>query len=249
MNKIFIFYCSFILLISCNTISTKNKSVIHHDKWSSYVLNNESALNADLDRAIVEYKKMFPEDSNYRSNTRVFLSHDTTLNDPNFKNYPHLGQFSAYINEINECILISYTFQKDTSQRKIITLFKDNSRPCMVNLDSVLSSVDTTEHFIVIKGREPTIADFIEIGNQSIQVRNLRFLIRKRDSIHDIEIFLNPDSSNFTLTKEIIKELPAVLFEKEFFDNKIGQVSLQLKSGDEYGLLTINQLHKILLGH
>src|SRR5579863_8062274 len=103
MNKIFIFYCSFILLISCNTISTKNKSVIHHDKWSAYVLNNESALNADLDRAIVEYKKMFPEDSNYRSDTRVFLSHDTTLNDPNFKNYPHLGQFSAYIYEINKC--------------------------------------------------------------------------------------------------------------------------------------------------
>ena len=162
MNKIYVAYCCLILLASCNTDS-KTNIVIHRDKWSEYILKNESALNADLDRSIAENRIMFLEENKYLSETRVYLSHDTSLTDSNFKDYPHIGQFAAMINEINECLLVSYTFFKDTSQRKIITLYKDYNKPCLVDIDSVLSCIDTTEHFIVVKNVEPSVFDEIEI--------------------------------------------------------------------------------------
>ncbi|HEV8504695.1 MAG TPA: hypothetical protein VGQ53_04815 [Chitinophagaceae bacterium] len=232
-----------LILFSCQP-RIKNNQSKKIDKWSTYILNNETALNADLDKAIIDRAQKFPELAIHQSTSVVFLSLDTSLNDSNFKEYPHIGQFSAYIHKIDSCLLVSYTYKKDTSQRKIMTLFKNYSLPCMVNIDTILTSVDTTEHFIVVKDNEPSIVDIIEIGERSIHVQNLRFRAIKHDSLVDVEVYINPDSTSFTITNEMKGKLPEATFGKELLMKKIHTVDIKLMSSNDKELLTITQFQR-----
>jgi|SRR5450432_2633744 len=131
-----LFIVSFIL--SCHERVHKHLHPL--DKWSDWLLKNEEKMNVELNKKMILQIAEVPKNAIFKSATIVVTRHDTTI----------LGEFAKLFNDYCPCLLISYTFMRDTSNRKIISLFRDQSTPCKVNTDTLLI-IDSTRFFIIKK--------------------------------------------------------------------------------------------------
>jgi len=136
-----VFIISFVL--SCHERSRQNLHAI--DKWSDWLLKNEGHMNTELNKKMVFEMQDIPKNAIYKSSTIVITKDDTTI----------LGEFAKLINDYNPCLLISYTFIGDTSERKIISLDRNNAVTCTANTDTILS-IDSTKYFVISKGLQST---------------------------------------------------------------------------------------------
>lgn len=138
MKRLFLRVIIISFLISCHQSSHENLHQI--DKWSDWLLKNESYMNSELNKKMVFVMQDIPKNAIYKSSTIVITKDDTTI----------LGEFARLISDYNSCLLVSYTFIGDTTKRKVISLVRNNSMTCIVNTDSILT-IDSTSCFIIKK--------------------------------------------------------------------------------------------------
>ena len=135
MRQLLILFTFFLFLYSCqNNSSNVNLKL---DRWSQWVIENELKINNELKLRQTELLKAEPNDSNWISKSIVVTIYDTTI----------LGSFAKIINEKNNCFLTEYTFFKDPTAKKEIMIVKDDSTTCIMKIDSIFSSINSTKYF------------------------------------------------------------------------------------------------------
>ena len=120
------------LLATCNS----NEKIIY-DEESNWLLENEDSINNELDRRIVEDLNLNNADTNWQQKSIVFTQYDTTI----------LGIFAKRINAINECYEIEYTFSKNFTDKKIITILSDTVENCKNLREKKFLMLDSTTKF------------------------------------------------------------------------------------------------------
>lgn len=115
-----------------------------YDEQSKWLLTNESKLNSQLNVFIIkQIKDTAVEHKNWTSIGTVFTKDDTVS---------MMGKFAGQVSLFSDCLLVCYTYKRDTSQRKIITIYKsEKDSLCKVNLDSLLTFLDSTKYFKIEK--------------------------------------------------------------------------------------------------
>jgi hypothetical protein len=156
-----------------------------------------------------------------------------------------LGEFAKLFSDYDPCLVTAYTLYTDTTKRKIISIARDYSSPCIVNIESIFESLDTTKYFEIHKETEPFLNETISMDSQSIDPRNLRFNVTKSDSSYAVILYINPDSASFQLTKPIVDSLPRLLFGEKLLRTKISKVYVRLRSLPGVKNETIGQLQRI----
>ena len=133
---------AFIFWVSCQYKTSKLSDKI--DSRSRWLLNNEDALNAELNKRIVVIFKsgVIPHKKNEIINdaTIVVTKYDETI----------LGEFAQLINKYDSCVVTSYTFSKDTFNRKEIGFFNDTAKSCTANVDTFMT-INSTKWFKIRK--------------------------------------------------------------------------------------------------
>lgn len=108
---------TFIFFVSCQNNTSKLSDKI--DNRSRWLLQNEDALNAELNKRILEIFKSgvisLKKNEIINDATIVVTKYDETI----------LGKFAQLINNYDSCVVTSYTFSQDTLNRKEIGFFND----------------------------------------------------------------------------------------------------------------------------
>src|SRR5450755_825967 len=124
MKRFYFIILLFDFIVSCHDASPEHLPAI--DGRSSWLLKNENDLNKELNKRIIIKRNDIPKDAVFIDATITITKNDSTI----------LGEFARLISDYNPCLLTSYKFTGDTTNRKIIFIYKHDSAMCVVNSDS-----------------------------------------------------------------------------------------------------------------
>ncbi len=235
-------------LFACHQPTRYHRSWVYPskaDRVSKYIFQHEHALNADLDIAIDENFRIFPGDRLVFSRTNAWAGYDSSLHNQNSGPYPEVRQLVDVIRSIDTCLQVEYSFYRDTSMQKTITVYKDFASPCLIGIDSIFSGQDSTEHFVLRREKGLVRHQLIPVGPEGLDAHRLRFAVTGSDSVKDIVIFVNPADPSFELTPEIRSQLPMYIFGRYLLTHRVKKVSVQKNSPPGEKLLTITGLARV----
>ena len=251
MTSKYIVVILFFSLFACNQPTRYHRTWVYPstaDRVSKYIFDNERDLNADLDIAISENFQLFPGDHYVLSRTNSWAGYDSSLHNLNSGPYPQVRQLVDFVRSIDTCLQVEYSFYRDTSMQKTITIYKDFASPCLIGIDSIFSGMDSTEHFVLRREKGLVRHQTIPAGHIGLDAHRIRFGVSGKDSIKEVIIYTNAADPYFELTPEIKAKLPLQIFGSYLLTHRVRKVTVKNYSLPGEKLLTINGLARVFNG-